>query len=758
MQVPNSVPGSVRPQSSTRAPSSGPAVNTVPSARKAWETTDASVGKPLRDHRISHGSPGAAAKSAPSSPGRPVIQVNPVDDARTYIRLGEAALESARLLVDRGFKPVFVCDSLLAEWDGALARLDGAAVTLRLAGGDGETLAKQIAETRALLSEQKTFFETCVSASPFSRSRLALTKAARWEAAAQAMEASGEQAKTPAVEDLFAQKAAAFREYAQTQRSIAKTARGIEDPTECLAHRHFSRWDRLLHRDREAVEKTIKGWYAETETQMAQAFEAAARAEPRLSVPHGGKKVAKCLRKYLGPLINQRDLPKIENQVLLPVQFKAGQTPPTITVTCRQTPARELTEGLRRGYVTHGIQRANCHDAGQYEHALTLYHSEMLLGDKPLLSVVRHGVHSASAFTRKGIKSLSGQEVAKARQDLGARGLDPMRAEANRRRALESAKAAMCALSEGELARVHRESAGGGVPTVHLTSTSLLTPDALRRYGRGETQKKDERRMWIDQLAAWKALAGRELEMPVPVLDGQGRIQRSEQGAVMTRPVRVKLAIAAFNFPANEFATKWYSKLNVISGMRLASSANNEGMAMLLGTDFRRVTGNPAWEPGGLVGAKLQQLQGQDQQVLRTLARQVAQLYASGGYLGAGKDPYALSKRVVVLSSLLGLAGLINCKSGKDRTSEVEAQARQLALEIHTTGIVPEPHRRHQKVADTQLWHLHQAGGAREVQFANTNHAGTKLGHSTVLAQYGFSKKILSMLFTYQGTSVAVDS
>ncbi len=122
-------------------------------------------------------------------------------------------------------------------------------------------------------------------------------------------------------------------------------------------------------------------------------------------------------------------------------------------------------------------------------------------------------------------------------------------------------------------------------------------------------------------------------------------------------------------------------------------------------------------------------------------------------YIGRADDPYVLVKRLLVLAHETGIvAPAVNCKSGKDRTTEAEAQARQFALEIATTGQVPDldaagkevrPRGKGADLRPRQLWALHQAGGAREIQAWNTGVAGTKLKQWWLFRQYGVDGKPL---------------
>ena len=78
-----------------------------------------------------------------------------------------------------------------------------------------------------------------------------------------------------------------------------------------------------------------------------------------------------------------------------------------------------------------------------------------------------------------------------------------------------------------------------------------------------------------------------------------------------------------------------------------------------------------------------------------------------------------------------------------------------------TTGVVPAPDAPADAPAAElrarQLWHLHQGGGSREIQAWNTGHAGTKLKHPALYAQYGISDRP-DLQLDYRGMSAHVGS
>jgi hypothetical protein len=531
-----------------------------------------------------------------------------------------------------------------------------------------------------------------------------------------------------------------------------------------------------------------------------------------------GKNIKDRFRIALNHVFKSRDNPVIERVLPIPVRTVDGKASTTtlINITCRQEPARVLTESLTKHYADDKIHGVNCHDDMQHQHALNLYRSTLQDEEgRPLLSMIRHGVHSATALTPAGIKALTDEELGKIaldlcdecgdselqairekeksvsqpsgregkrevfasaestgdsaevskeagayvrrttryqgiphslRNSLGPSLLDRLRMAANQRRARESAQAAITCLPPQELQRIAGCKAGE-IPVVRLASVSMLTPDAVRGALKGPT--KDEGLMWQDQQAAWQALsAGDGFEMEIPVESPSGETKHGAgiaQSQAQIKRVKVKLDIAAFNIPVN----KWGA--HAVTGdwsLMVGNSheANDAAIEKLIGPLPVNRAAIRSWNPGGWVGEALGSpgLAQDRKDLLRALARQVAEICIEPD-AGTKRqaDPYRLVKRLLVLVHETGLAApMVNCRSGKDRTSEAETQARQFALEASVRGAADLPSIDlapgvSDDIQRLQLWNLQQGGGSREIQHWNTGFAGTKLKDPALLAQYG---------------------
>jgi hypothetical protein len=117
-----------------------------------------------------------------------------------------------------------------------------------------------------------------------------------------------------------------------------------------------------------------------------------------------------------------------------------------------------------------------------------------------------------------------------------------------------------------------------------------------------------------------------------------------------------------------------------------------------------------------------------DKKVVVQLAHQIAKLWESGEYETNGSEPDAIAVRLTLLSHRLGLATSFNCKSGKDRTGEVNVSIEYLATEIEMNGgIVPEPYHDFDNREMFNLNRILAAGGADHVTRACTGVGGLKL-------------------------------
>ena len=324
----------------------------------------------------------------------------------------------------------------------------------------------------------------------------------------------------------------------------------------------------------------------------------------------------------------------------------------------------------------------------------------------------------------------------------------------------------------------------GETPTVALDSISLVSPDLLR----GKKPSKSERDMLITQKEALAAARGEQ----------QIQVRDPEDGDKL-KTVKVKVEINALNFGVNRVIAGREGRFNrssklgkAVSGWGFSIAMNEPALNNLLG-DLK------SDELGGQAAARLEQLntlaaslkenialskktavdatqlfkrrEGQDSQttqaavdlgrsalglatrehraatdelarvdkeinILNDLARQIKTMAKDQSYISDGHEPYKMVSRLALLSNKLGHTTAFNCKSGKDRTGQLDAEVKYLATVADLSGRVPEPNQQpglESQKAKTQFA-LHS--GNLEMQAYNTGLPGYKTKLASLKKQF----------------------
>jgi Enterobacterial virulence protein IpgD len=321
------------------------------------------------------------------------------------------------------------------------------------------------------------------------------------------------------------------------------------------------------------------------------------------------------------------------------------------------------------------------------------------------------------------------------------------------------------------------------VPTLDVLSISLLTPDHVR-----SGVDSNERLMLADQRQAWTDIEG-ERSFSVPHPD-TGEMVR----------VKVDVRPHAVNYGVNQGAVKGFgpftSNANFVSGWDDVAPVNNQALTRLLGIGRPAATAEEAQRgfelsllgprllalhaKADVAAYKVEQLLAEEAtydvlsderdergESARTQARailkpridaaaaeavaarqratlaqelldQVREIHRDGSYRTAGKEPYKMPARLALLGHMLGVKVAFNCKSGKDRTGELDAEVKHLRLQMELTGHVPHYARDR---TPTERDHFHEVmthSGNFEMQRLNTRYAGYKLhGVSELFAEFG---------------------
>ena len=93
----------------------------------------------------------------------------------------------------------------------------------------------------------------------------------------------------------------------------------------------------------------------------------------------------------------------------------------------------------------------------------------------------------------------------------------------------------------------------------------------------------------------------------------------------------------------------------------------------------------------------------------------------------SGADPYRLPACQSMLGHIMGMMPLFNCKSGKDRTGQMDVACKTLALQMHENGGLLPPFNAPRSSMDQQIFQqVALNGGNLEMQRLNTGLAGFK--------------------------------
>ena len=118
---------------------------------------------------------------------------------------------------------------------------------------------------------------------------------------------------------------------------------------------------------------------------------------------------------------------------------------------------------------------------------------------------------------------------------------------------------------------------------------------------------------------------------------------------------------------------------------------------------------------------------------ITTLASQIKEIYNSGDHRRGGSDPYKMVARLAVLSNLLGHTTCYNCKSGKDRTGQLDVEAKMIAHRL-AIGETPEPG---ESVDQIRRTNFALKTGNLEMQGYNSGLEGFKLDVPALASQLG---------------------
>ena len=329
-----------------------------------------------------------------------------------------------------------------------------------------------------------------------------------------------------------------------------------------------------------------------------------------------------------------------------------------------------------------------CHSSTA-DHAVNLSVSSIAVGEPGgpqtvAFRGVRHGVHSAWSIRN-----------------------DAERAAANARRAEEAVIAAFLAKFDGAGDAPGLPAPGNDGKTVvdlEMTSVSLLTPGTGRHlFKKGSSV--DERRMLTDQTAAWEAVERSGVEF-----------------RYKGRTIRIQPSILKFNFGVNEGAVNKLFKIapDAAGGWDMSSQMNRAAFTALRRRvdDFCRTEADV-----------------RKKSAVVTLFEQCRKALDAKAERRDAHDAFKVAARVAVLANLIGHVPCWNCKSGKDRTGQMDVECKFLSTLIANGSPIPEPGSLLTKEQQSLLRSIALEGGNFEIQKMNTGIAGFKTGRVDSVAE-----------------------
>ena len=386
--------------------------------------------------------------------------------------------------------------------------------------------------------------------------------------------------------------------------------------------------------------------------------------------------VAKLLAANYQQVLNERPWPVIDKTFTAVVDGQATELESVIVPGQHIGAAGNATGPIGTTY-DPGVNGYMCHSA-RTPHAVNLAVSSLTVKDAsgaPQLAFrgIRHGVHSAWEISRSA----------------------SARAPINVARAKEAVIAAFLA-DPANAQRLKTTLVNGQyMPSMdlHMTSVSLLTPDIWRSMKWGRSS--DERLQLHDQKAAWDAV----MKSGVTFLHNG-------------LPVHIKPHVSTFNFGVNFLAVRTGAVAPLHTGWGMADDLNGPAFQELQTAARDFVARLP-------IGDRRRD------QIL-DLLEQCEDVLGKHGERSDNHDAYKVAARVAVITHMIGWTPCWNCKSGKDRTGQMDVECKFLAALIARGADIPAPGAPLTKEQQGLFRAIALEGGNFEMQKLNTGFAGYK--------------------------------
>ncbi|HEX4843018.1 MAG TPA: inositol phosphate phosphatase SopB [Limnobacter sp.] len=345
----------------------------------------------------------------------------------------------------------------------------------------------------------------------------------------------------------------------------------------------------------------------------------------------------------------------------------------------RMTPASAMDPQLTMRYQASGINGVSSYANQEARHAVNLWRTEFSPVNPPpnapiySFSGLRHGIHDA----------------------YGLKTAPAARQQANDNRVKEWLHAALLD---------HMARHGLSVEDLNNAQTIDLPIVSVNLV----TTAGHEERMATQQQAAYNRVHGQTITLSL--LDASGQ----------ERQVQVKPKIFGFNTPVNAWALGPMGQLLGI--WKKADAQNKAALEDLIGCT---TPGSPV---GGELGRLLPGVSNPAKAAtICALVEQIRAIYSDSLHQSIGNEPYKLPVRLLALANECGLTPAFNCKSGKDRTGQLNVEIRDFYADLQAHQGAPRAvNAPREDLARKNYQTLFLEGGDREIQALNTGVAGSK--------------------------------
>jgi hypothetical protein len=378
------------------------------------------------------------------------------------------------------------------------------------------------------------------------------------------------------------------------------------------------------------------------------------------------------------------------------------------------TPARALSPQLAQSYA--GLQGISSLSNAEPNHPVNLWRTSFKTeAGKYAFSGLRHGVHDAYDIENPA-----------------------ERIAAADRKVAEFIQAAV--QSAPELPKQNPD----GSYTFNIVSASLLTPSRFN----GEDE------MLRNQLNAYQRAndIGRTTGIPMQIQKANGELQT----------ITVRPNIIGFNTGVNTWSLSRnpLKAANAVWTWRDSDRANDQAIEALIGSK------KPEDPVGGIVGEALESLRAQKAAIpenaenrtellrlsdkiilINKLVDQIKEItnasrFSDTSYHQIGQEPYKLPIRILALANEIGATPAFNCKSGKDRTGQLDVEVKDFYAHLnHSDGRAREVNHVRRDTELDNFKKIFEDGGAREIQKFNTGIPGSKIDLKFFYDILGYEKK-----------------